>query len=114
MTTRKYRPAPLTVRSSTPPLPVVVSWMAVQAARSREVSMRYRVAQDASHSSRTRVTCATNPRSTSIHCGPEPGALAQRVPEFPSTALRVGQHPPDDDAVTGRSWDKGGGAAAAA
>jgi hypothetical protein len=32
-------------------------------------------------------------------------ALAQRVEVVPSTALGAGQHPPDDEAVTGLPWD---------
>src|SRR5437016_1264815 len=54
---RTKRPSPLTVRSSTPPSPVVVEEMVAQVAWSLEVSMRYAVAQDRSHCSRTREMC---------------------------------------------------------
>src|SRR5690349_9989419 len=40
-------------------------------------------------------------------------ALAHRVLVLPSTALPGGQHPPDDDAVTGFPWDSSESAATA-
>ncbi|GHG45725.1 hypothetical protein GCM10017567_80290 [Amycolatopsis bullii] len=71
------------------------------------------MAQEASHCSRTRLTCTAAPRSTYIHCGSTPDALAQRVLEFPSTAFAAGQHPPEDDTVTGFPCDSKGSAASA-
>jgi len=41
---RTYRPEPLTARFSTPPRPLVVEWIVVQAAASVDTSMRYAVA----------------------------------------------------------------------
>src|SRR2546430_3680414 len=43
-----------------------------------------------------------------------PAALAQRVAVLPSTAFGAGQHPPDDDAVTGLFRDSSCSAAGAA
>ena len=62
---RTYRPEPeRPVRSSTPPLPLVVEKMVVQVAWSVDVCSWYAVAQDLSHCSRMRCTWATEPRST--------------------------------------------------
>src|SRR5262249_53883511 len=51
----------------------------------------------------TRPRLTLEPRSTKIHCGSEPSALAQRVAPLPSTALGpVNVDVSMEEAVTGR------------
>ena len=62
---RTNRPVPwIEVRSSTPPLPVVVEKTGFHVMASLDTSTRYEVAHDLSHCSRTRWIVAVVPRST--------------------------------------------------
>jgi hypothetical protein len=70
-----------------PPSPAVSFASRVHVVPSAEISMRYAVAYAASHASSTLETVALRPRSTRIHCGSLPSALAQRVEASPSNAL---------------------------
>src|SRR2546421_905620 len=84
---RTYRPLVSRLRSSTPPLPVVVLNASCQLASSSETWIRYALPYAASQRSTTRLRWKLAPRSIRIHCGSEPSLLPHRVLVFPSTAF---------------------------
>src|SRR5690242_19026319 len=70
--------------------------MVLHVAPSAEVSIRYVLPYAASHLRFTCVMVLVAPRSTRIHCGSDPSALAHRVPVLPSNASAA---PSDDDST---------------
>src|SRR5688572_16957723 len=102
---RTYRPVPVMSRVCTPPVPLVVEKIVVQAAASGETWIWKARACAASQRSTTWLTAAEAPRSTWIHWG-SLNALDQRVPVLPSTALAAGVPAFSvEEALTGRPWD---------
>src|ERR1700750_2079145 len=96
---RTYRPVPVTVRVSVPPVPVVVWAIVVHVVPSLEVWIWYALPYALSHWSTTWLIVAVAPRSTWIHCG-SLNWLDHRVVVSPSTALEAAQASPSvDEAV---------------
>jgi len=82
---RTNRPLPVTAKSSTPPVPVVVLRIVVQVLPSLDVWIWYDRPNAVSQRRTIRLIVRVLPRSTRIHCG-SLNALDHRVPPLPSTA----------------------------